>query len=168
MFLCFRFWCLSLSLTCGSSTAPWRRQTPGSPFPRTPRWPGRTAALSTWSGSARCSSCPRWETQRRRKQSLFVWFGSKTVLNFMLWQVYITWLLKEYHYFWQKLRSRCITEGWCDFCDQTNKQTSLQHHKLLDDIAFGSEFNNLQTACKFLLKGGRPTQRENPCKIKAE
>lgn len=48
------------------------------------------------------------------------------------------------------------------------KQTSLQRHKLLDDIAFGSEFNNLQTACKFLLKGGRPTQRENPCKIKAE
>lgn len=60
-----------LYLTCGSSTAPCTRQTRVRPCPRPPRWPGRTAALSTWSGSGRYSSCPRWETQQRRGRIYF-------------------------------------------------------------------------------------------------
>lgn len=49
--------------TCDSSTATCTRQTPGRPCPRPPRWPGRTPAPSTWSGSGRCFSCPHWNTK---------------------------------------------------------------------------------------------------------
>lgn len=73
---------LCLRLTCGSSTAPCRCQNRGRPCPRPPRSPGRTAALSTWSGSGRYSSGPHWKTQQSEGKIHFnsswfqVWFDS--------------------------------------------------------------------------------------------